>query len=175
MKEIIKYDLKQLTKHEYSRFYFLYSLITKRGFRLVYLFRKSKKGVLKFWYRWRFSCLSKKMTIEISYSTQIGKGLTLGHPSSIVVNPEAIIGEDVSISHGVTIGKVQSGKRKGCPIIGNHVYIGANVAIVGGITIGNNVLIAANSFVDFDVPDNSLVFGNPGIIKYKDNPTKDYH
>ena len=132
MNKIVKYDLIQLTKHKYSIAYFLYSLFTKRGFKLVYFFRKSNEGLLKYWYRWKFRRLSNKLTIEIPYSTQIGKGLTLGHPSSIVINSESIIGEDVSISHGVTIGKVQSGKREGCPIIGNHVYIEANAAIVRG-------------------------------------------
>ena len=71
---------------------------------------------------------------------------------------------------------VKSGKRQGVPTLKNHIYIGANASIVGGITIGNDVLIAANSFVDFDVPDNSLVIGNPCIIKHKENAcTKDYH
>lgn len=44
----------------------------------------------------------------------------------------------------------------------------------GGVKIGNNVLIAANSFVNCDVPDNSIVFGNPCIIKYKENATEGY-
>lgn len=45
---------------------------------------------------------------------------------------------------------------------------------VGGITIGNDVLIAAGAYVNFDVPDNSVVIGNPGRIYYKENPTRDY-
>ena len=44
----------------------------------------------------------------------------------------------------------------------------------GGVRIGNDVLIAANSFVDFDVPDHSLVLGNPGVVKHKENATGDY-
>lgn len=51
--------------------------------------------------------------------------------------------------------------RKGCPTIGNCVYIGPNAVIVGNITIGNNVLIAANAFVNCDFPSNSIVIGNP--------------
>ena len=49
-----------------------------------------------------------------------------------------------------------------------------NASVCGSIRIGNDVLIAANSFVDFDVPDNSLVIGNPGEIHHKELATKDY-
>ena len=51
---------------------------------------------------------------------------------------------------------------------------GANAVIVGKINIGNNVLIAPNSYVNFDVPDNSIVIGNPGKIIHKDNATEGY-
>ena len=52
------------------------------------------------------------------------------------------------------------GSRMGTPIIGDKVYIASGAVIVGKVKIGNNVLIAANSFVNFDVPDNSVVIGN---------------
>lgn len=145
MTETVKYDLEAITKKHYSFPYLCYSIIKNRGFRYVFYLRMAgKKGIFKPLFIFLHSKLSHKMNNEISYKTKIGKGLTLGHPSSIVVNPEAELGEDISISHGVTI--------------------------------GNDVLIAANSFVDFDVPDNSLVIGNPGIIKHKENAcTKDYH
>lgn len=54
------------------------------------------------------------------------------------------------------------------------MVVGTNAFVCVGITIGDDVLIAANSFVDFDVPKHSLVFGNPGIIKSKENATCDY-
>ena len=66
------------------------------------------------------------------------------------------------------------GKRAGAPVIGDFVWMGTNSVIVGGIKIGNDVLIAPGSFVNFDVPDNSLVIGNPGKIVPKDQPTKNY-
>ncbi|MCF1627480.1 DapH/DapD/GlmU-related protein [Tetragenococcus koreensis] len=59
--------------------------------------------------------------------------------------------------------------------IGNRVWIGANAIIVGGITIGDNVLIAANTFITENVPSNTIVFGNPAIMKQnKKNSTKGY-
>ena len=75
---------------------------------------------------------------------------------------------------GCTIGRENRGKRKGAPQIGNCVSVGINSTIVGNIKIGNNVLIAPNSFVNFDVPDNSVVIGNPGVIHHKENATEGY-
>lgn len=75
---------------------------------------------------------------------------------------------------GVTIGAENRGKRKGTPVIGNNVWIGINATIVGKITIGNDVLIAPNTLVNFDVPDHSIVVGCPGIIKSVPNATEGY-
>jgi serine O-acetyltransferase len=52
--------------------------------------------------------------------------------------------------------------------------VGPGAVLVGKITVGSNVMIAPNSFVNFDVPDNSLVLGNPGKIIPKENPTRNY-
>ena len=59
-------------------------------------------------------------------------------------------------------------------MIGNEVWIGINVAIVGKVTIGDYVLIAPNSYVNCDVPSHSIVFGNPCIIKHRENATEGY-
>lgn len=72
------------------------------------------------------------------------------------------------------IGQENRGKRKGTPIIGNEVWIGANAVIVGNVKIGNDVLIALLSYVNFDVPDHSIVVGNPAKIISKEYATKDY-
>lgn len=66
------------------------------------------------------------------------------------------------------------GVKKGVPTIGNDVWIGPNAVVVGGITIGDNVLIAANSFVNFDVPPDSIVIGNPGKIIPSKRATEGY-
>tara|TARA_R110000796_G_scaffold14444_18_gene47217 strand:+ start:6966 stop:7538 length:573 start_codon:yes stop_codon:yes gene_type:complete len=105
-----------------------------------------------------------KYGISVSYRTCIGLGLYLPHFGGIVINDHAILGCNLVVSQGVTIGKTERGRNKGVPIIGDNVFIGANAVIVGGIVVGNNVLIAPNSFVDFDVKDNSVVVGNPGKV-----------
>ena len=66
------------------------------------------------------------------------------------------------------------GGRRGAPVIGNEVRIGINAAIVGNITIGDDALIAPNSYVNCDVPSHSIVFGNPCIIKHRENATEGY-
>ena len=75
---------------------------------------------------------------------------------------------------GITIGVELRGKRKGAPTIGDRVWIGPNATIVGKISVGNDVLIGANSYVNFDVPDHSIVIGNPGRIICKENATEGY-
>jgi serine O-acetyltransferase len=112
--------------------------------------------------------------LEISPSTRIGAGLYIGHPYCITINPKAILGTNVNIHKGVTIGQENRGTRQGVPTISDRVWIGINATIVGKITIGEDVLIAPNAYVNCDVPSHSIVFGNPCIIKAKANATKDY-
>lgn len=57
----------------------------------------------------------------------------------------------------------------GSPHIGNNVYIGINATVVGNVHIGSDVLIAPNSYVNFDVPDHSVVIGNPAVVHHKEN------
>lgn len=116
----------------------------------------------------------EKYGLEILPRTQIGKGLYICHPFNITINPDVVIGNNCNIHKGIVIGQTNRGITKGTPIIGNEVWIGINAAIVGGITIGDDVLIAPNSFVNVDVPSHSVVFGNPCIIKHKDNATEGY-
>ena len=85
------------------------------------------------------------------------------------------IGDDCNVAAGVTIGQENRGKRKGAPTIGNKVWIGTNAVVVGNVTIGDNVLIAPNVYVNFDVPSNSIVIGNPGkIIPNRHDATEGY-
>lgn len=105
---------------------------------------------------------------------EIGEGLYIGHPFSITINYRVKIGKNVNIHKGCTIGQENRGKRKGVPIIGDCVYIGINSTVVGKINIGNDVMIAPNSFVNCDVPSHSIVFGNPCIIKHRENATEGY-
>ncbi len=111
---------------------------------------------------------------EIPFAVDIGPGLYIGHFNGITISPDAKLGKNVNIHKGVTIGQENRGRRRGVPLIGNNVYIGINSVVVGNIVIGDNVLIAPNAHVNCDVPPNSIVFGNPAIIKRVENATQDY-
>lgn len=74
----------------------------------------------------------------------------------------------------MTLGQENRGVRKGAPTIGDEVWIGINSTIVGNVAIGNDVLIAPNTYINRDIPDHSVVFGNPCIIKHKSKATEDY-
>lgn len=115
-----------------------------------------------------------KTGIQIPVGTKIGLGMRILHFGTIVVNPYAVIGKNFNIAQGVLIGDSE-GKNAGVPTIGDNVYCGANSIIIGNAKIGNDVLIAPGAFVNFDVPDNSIVIGNPGrIIQRDSSPTKKY-
>lgn len=115
-----------------------------------------------------------KYGLEIPVETKIGKGLYLGHAFNITVNPHVEIGDNCNLHKGCLIGQENRGRRKGAPKLGNKVWVGINAVIVGNITVGDDVLIAPNSYVNCDVPSHSVVYGNPCIIKHRDNATEGY-
>lgn len=90
-------------------------------------------------------------------SVKIGKGTEIAHSVGVVIHHTAIVGKNCHILHNVTIG------NEGV-IIGDNVLLGCGVVIQGPCNIGNNVKIGANTFVNFDVPDNVTVVGVKGKI-----------
>ncbi|WP_292011093.1 serine acetyltransferase [Chryseobacterium sp.] len=144
----------------------------------IYVFRKAGKNIHKpvigvFW-KFILRHYQIKYGYQIYPETEIGEGFYLGHWGSLVINPNAKIGKNCNIAQGVTIGQQNRGKNKGFPVIGDDVWIGTNAVIVGGINIENNVLIAPNSYVNFDVPANSIVMGNPAKIYPSEDATHGY-
>lgn len=139
-------------------------------------FRKvnASKGIIKLFYKVLFRFAKEKYKVELPLGVDIGDGLYIGHPYCITINPNARLGRNCNFHKGVTIGQENRGPRKGAPIIGDCVWIGVNATIVGKVNIGNDVLIAPNSYVNCDVPSHSVVFGNPCIIKHRDNATEGY-
>ncbi|MCR4337150.1 MAG: serine O-acetyltransferase [Candidatus Omnitrophica bacterium] len=101
--------------------------------------------------------------ISIPASTDIKKGLYIGHFGGIIIHSDVKIGENCSIGPGVVIGTRGLGKE-GAPTLGNHVYVGTGAKILGKILIGDNVRIGANAVVLIDVPDNATVTGIPAKI-----------
>ena len=177
-KKYLEFDLYRFTGIEYNFLSFIKKLIFNPGYRYVYFYRNasfySKKNIVR-WFFWFFlRRMQLKYAFQISDRTKIGYGFYIGHIGPIVISHNSIIGNNCNINHGVTIGEASRGPKKGAPKIGNNVWFGTNSIVVGKIKIGHNVLIAPGSFVNFNVPDDSIVIGNPGKIIPKKNATKHY-
>jgi serine O-acetyltransferase len=168
LREIIGSDLYRYAANTTFKAFFHHVLFTP-GFRYMYLWRKckyykEKKSLLFYPFRLFLGCHRFKYGYQIPIDCHIGKGFAIIHFGTIIVNPETVIGNNVDIFPGAVIGRVYRGSKKGCPSIGDKVWIGSNAVIVGKIKIGKNVLIGPGSYVNFNVPDNSVVIGNPGKI-----------
>ncbi len=99
--------------------------------------------------------------IEIHPGAEIGKRLFIDHGFGVVIGETAIIGDNVTIYHGVTLGGTGKEKGKRHPTIKDNVMIGCGAKVLGNITIGKNVKIGANAVVLNDIPDNTTVVGIP--------------
>lgn len=111
--------------------------------------------------------------IDFSWQTRIGGGLAITHGWSLVVSPGAVIGANVTLFHGVTLGRrdriaADGARQTGYPVIEDEVWIGPHAIIVGGVTIGRGSRIGGGAFVSADVPPYSVVSGNPGVVVRSD-------
>lgn len=103
------------------------------------------------------------LSIDISIKTDIGGGLQIYHGTGIVIHPQAKLGDNVLIRHGVTIGEKTTNSGL-APIIGNGVDIGCQATILGNIQIGDHSIIGASTLLLSDIPNYSVVVGSPGRI-----------
>ena len=128
--------------------------------------------IAHFFYRIKLSFIAYLMmyfvrvflSIEIHPAAKIGKRLFIDHGTGVVIGETAIIGDDVTIYHGVTLGGTGKGRGKRHPTIKNNVMIGAGAQILGPVTIGNHARIGGNAVVLKDVPDYATAVGIPARI-----------
>ena len=157
--------------------------IWRQGFWVmwVYRFGRWRYRIRPVWLRKPFSLLYKILRtgsqmatgIELPCETRVGRRLRIEHFGGIIVSGDAVIGDDVVLRHGVTIGLKRTGKR-GAPRIGDRVDIGAGAKILGPITIGDDAVIGANAVVLSDVPAGSLAVGIPArIVRRRRCPNPD--
>lgn len=104
----------------------------------------------------------RRAGIDLPWRTAVGPGLAINHGWGLVVSYRAVIGSNVTLFDGVTLGQRDRIARDGAretsyPVLGDDVWIGPNAVVVGPATIGRGGRIAANAFVDFDVPAGGLV------------------
>ncbi len=105
--------------------------------------------------------------VDIHPGALLGRRLFIDHATGVVIGETAIVGSDVTIYQGVTLGGTGKGHGKRHPTICDGVFIGNNANVLGNITVGQNSRVGAGSVVLNDVPPNSTVVGVPAHIVYR--------
>ena len=110
--------------------------------------------------------------IEIHPGARIGKGFFIDHGDGVVIGETTIIGDNVTLYQGVTLGGTGKDVGKRHPTIGNNVTVGAGAKVLGPFTVGDNSKIGASAVVLKEVPPNCTVVGNPGRIVRRQGEVK---
>ncbi len=114
--------------------------------------------------RWLAQVARLLTLVEIHPGAQIGEHLFIDHGAGAVIGETAVIGDDVTLYHGVTLGGTGKEHGKRHPTIGNGVVIGAGAKVLGNIRVGDHSRVGAGSVVTRDVPDDSTIVGVPGHL-----------
>jgi serine O-acetyltransferase len=109
-------------------------------------------------------------SVEIHPGATIGRGLFIDHAAGVVIGETAVVGQDVTMYHGVTLGGTSLTRTKRHPTVGDRVVIGTGAAILGPVEIGHDSRIGANAVVVKNVPPNSVVVGVPGQVIARTQP-----
>ena len=117
--------------------------------------------------RWLSQCARFLTGVEVHPGARIGRRLFIDHGMGVVIGETTIIGDDVTMYQGVTLGGTGKEHAKRHPTIGDNVVIGGGAKILGNVTVGKNCRIGAGSVVLRNVPDNSTVVGVPGHIVFR--------
>ena len=137
------------------------------SFKVMIRYRMAHKLYLKKHYflaRWISQRAARKTGIEIHPGATIGKGLFIDHGSGVIIGETTVIGNNVTLYQGVTLGGTGKGKGKRHPTLKDNVMVSAGAKILGSFTIGENAKIGAGSVVLEEVPPNCTVVGVPGRI-----------
>ena len=155
---------------------FLEVVLTYPGLHAVWSYRFSHwlwTHKLRFFARFVAAIARVLTNVDIHPAATIGERLFIDHGIGVVVGETSIIGNDVTLYQGVTLGgtSLEHGKRH--PTLGNGVTVGAGAKILGAITIGHDARIGANSVVIRDVPPGAVVVGVPGQIISRTEPIEE--
>jgi serine O-acetyltransferase len=170
-------DIRAAQKRDPAAKSFIEVLLLYQGLHALVAYRIGHalyKMRLFFFARWLSQMARWATGIEIHPGARIGKRFFIDHGMGVVVGETAIIGDDVLLYQGVTLGGtgIEQGKRH--PTVGNNVVIGTGAKVLGNIIIGDNSYIGANAVVIKDVPPNSTVVGVPGRITKQDGKKMDF-
>lgn len=174
IKTAIRDDLKAVKERDPACISYVHCFLNFKGFMVIQAHRVAHK----LWSQGRAvaayliqSRVSEVFAVDIHPRAKIGHGILLDHATGLVIGETAVIGNNVSILHSVTLGG--TGKTKGDrhPKIGDGVMIGAGAKILGNVKIGDRAKIGAGSVVLKDVPPGATAVGNPArLVGGKDKP-----
>lgn len=142
------------------------------SFKVMLHYRLAHKLYLKKHYflaRWISQRGVRKTGIEIHPGAVIGKGFFIDHGNGVIIGETTIIGDNVTLYQGVTLGGTGKEHGKRHPTVGNNVMISAGAKVLGSFTIGDNSKIGAGSVVLSEVPPCSTVVGVPGRVVKRGN------
>lgn len=167
VRDAVRADVVAVYERDPACHRYIQPLLFFKGFLAIQTYRighslwKAGKKDLAYYIQMRSS---EAFGVDIHPGARIGKGIMIDHAHSIVIGETAVVGDDVSMLHSVTLGG--TGKEHGDrhPKIGNGVLIGAGAAVLGNITVGDCCRIAAGSVVLRDVPSCKTVAGVPARI-----------
>ncbi|MCQ2462319.1 MAG: serine O-acetyltransferase [Clostridia bacterium] len=137
------------------------------GYKAVRMHRRANwcyRHGLYFPARWISQRCVRKTNIEIHPGATIGRRFFIDHGTGVVIGETAVIGDDVTIYQGVTLGGTGKDTGKRHPTIGNNVMIGAGAKVLGPFKIGDNCRVAAGSVVLSAIPDNCTAVGSPARV-----------
>lgn len=176
--------LKADTHRQYGRYSaacLLRGFITRRTFRPIVTMRLCQaareagvlRPVLLPLCRLLHRLAAGSAAMDLPWNLRVGPGFILPHGWGLVVNERAQLGCNVTLFHGVTIGRrdriARDGSRaEGYPVIEDEVWVGPNAIIVGEVRIGRGARIGGGAFVTQDVPARAVVSGNPAVVVKED-------
>ena len=145
-------------------------LLTSAGLHAIWLHRIAHRWWMRPGGRWPARLLayvSRSLTgIEIHPGAHIGRRFFIDHGMGVVIGETAVVGDDVMLFHGVTLGGTSGRRVKRHPTLGDKVMVGAGAKILGDVHVGSNVKVGANSVVVKDVPTGAVATGIPARYRF---------
>jgi serine O-acetyltransferase len=172
----IKKDIKAAFEHDPAAVSTLEILLAYPGFHARQYHRLAHTL-----FKWRVPVLPRLIShcsrfftgIEIHPGATIGEGFFVDHGMGVVIGETSVIGDNVTLYQGVTLGGTSQQHVKRHPTLGNNVVVGVGAQVIGDITIGDNAKVGAGSVVVSSVPANATVVGVPGRVVAMRNPDTD--